>query len=540
MLFGIALALADTTYPIPLQGTLTDAGGQPLNGTVEATFRIYGGEAATPGSHTWSDGLTVAAIDGAFSAWLGSSAPLLPEDLPDTPWITVTVGGVESAPVPVGWSPLALRSFDADHLGGLPPSAWLRDTPTIAGARTFLGAAAFPAGATVGGDLSTSGAGRFVGDGSGLTSLPASVAYKNTANTWTGLQTFSAGLTASGDVTVASGSSFIGDGSGLTALPSNVALKSAANTWASLQTLTGATSSGDITVTGTGRFVGDGSGLTNLPAAGGQTTTANTWSELQTFSKGIKLGTGASATCTDTQAGTIRWTGIAVQVCGGTTSGWVTLASTSPGLTQSDARQSCAALLAAGATTSGYYWIDPNGAPTTDASRTYCDQTTDGGGWTMVWGNMFSGDEGGPNISQLNAAYGTPDLAGDFGLAPTVIFDQLGATRMLVKEGTNWLRFNSMTSTKFSQLFNMSPDQSWSVTSINGSSYTVNNGYHGHGSGVNQFGQSAVNSTVIFEFNTILGARDTNHFWHIWPAADGTYAVNAGVGGNRYGSIWLK
>lgn len=50
--------------------------------------------------------------------------------------------------------------------------------------------------------------------------------------------------------------------------------------------------------------------------------------------------------------------------------------------------ESCAALLQAGATESGLYWIDPEGAP---AIQIYCDQETDGGGWGLVWKNHGGG-----------------------------------------------------------------------------------------------------------------------------------------------------
>ncbi len=51
---------------------------------------------------------------------------------------------------------------------------------------------------------------------------------------------------------------------------------------------------------------------------------------------------------------------------------------TSPG-------ESCKDILDNGYSTGdGMYWIDPNGAPTTDSFEVYCDMTTDGGGWTRI------------------------------------------------------------------------------------------------------------------------------------------------------------
>lgn len=104
---------------INYQGMLTDASGNPINGTVSVVFRIY--DVATGGTALWEETQGVSVLNGLFNVLLGSVNPI-PLDLfsGSERYLGLTVGSdAEMVPrkrlVSVGYS---FRAEDADHFGG--------------------------------------------------------------------------------------------------------------------------------------------------------------------------------------------------------------------------------------------------------------------------------------------------------------------------------------------------------------------------------------------------------------------------------------
>jgi len=125
LVISLMLPVAAAAVPevINYQGYLTDAEGNPLNGSVAMTFRIY--NAPTGGTQLWSENHTAMTVtEGVFNVVLGSLVPITVALLDGDRYLGMTVGtDPEMSPrLRMTSSPFANKAADADTLGGLPPS----------------------------------------------------------------------------------------------------------------------------------------------------------------------------------------------------------------------------------------------------------------------------------------------------------------------------------------------------------------------------------------------------------------------------------
>jgi hypothetical protein len=134
-------------------GVLTDVNGKPTTGTVGITFSLY--KESQGGAALWVETQNVT-LDktGHYAVMLGStSSQGLPADLfasGEARWLGVQVQGEAEQPRTVLMSvPYALKAADAETIGGLPPSAFLK-AAAPGSAATANAASQLPASAITG------------------------------------------------------------------------------------------------------------------------------------------------------------------------------------------------------------------------------------------------------------------------------------------------------------------------------------------------------------------------------------------------------
>jgi hypothetical protein len=128
----VALAAANAVVPpmVKFSGVLNDTNNKPLTGTLGVTFSLY--QESQGGAALWVETQNVIADKtGHYTVMLGSSTSQgLPSDVfnsGEARWLGVQIQGQAEQPRTVLMSvPYALKAADAETVGGLPASAFLK------------------------------------------------------------------------------------------------------------------------------------------------------------------------------------------------------------------------------------------------------------------------------------------------------------------------------------------------------------------------------------------------------------------------------
>jgi len=141
------LALGQTNSPeqpagvprvVKFSGVLKDVSGNLLNGTVGVSFAVYSD--STGGAPLWEETQNVQFSQGRYSVFLGQSrssgipAEIFSSGQPRWLGVRILAPGEEEQPrVFLSSVPYALKAVDADTVGGLPPSAFVKANPDSSG-----------------------------------------------------------------------------------------------------------------------------------------------------------------------------------------------------------------------------------------------------------------------------------------------------------------------------------------------------------------------------------------------------------------------
>ncbi len=483
-LFLYALLIPGLAQAVPMtlhhQGRLLDsATNQPVAGTHDLRFAIY--DAPSSGTEVWAETIATPFDEGYFQATLGESTPLDTQIFNgDELWLSIQFG--TGAPLPqriaINSVPYAIRAGVATTVsGGIVDATEIRingstvidssgdlstpvqwadiqgrpaviselDTCTQDQVLAWDGAAWICAGLDHSHDF---------GDIGGIveaSQLPMgtgsnNVAYGDHGHSAAEVGALPAGTTAA-DIGALPDTTTAADIGGLPAgtTAADIGALPAGTTAADIGALPAGTTAADIGALPAGTTAADIGGLPDTTTAADigalpDTTTAADIGALPdtgtlTITGGLQFGDDTSPCSSSADYGLVRWnsTDTKLQVC--TDTGWWDLYNGGrTGTTAQNAGDDCKQILDDGHSTGdGVYWLDPDGGSTGNAFQTWCDMTTDGGGWTFfahvnqnygTANNLFNANSGTFSASRVdtNATYSRGGS----------IIPHIGGTQMMV------------------------------------------------------------------------------------------------------------
>ena len=352
---ALALLLSTQAFAAPTvlthQGRLLDSTGTPLTGSQTLDVALF--DDPSGGTELWSESLSTSLDAGYFSVLLGEQTPITADVLEDELYVEITVNGDTLPRRRVASVPWALRSNTTTNLTGGSVDATsiqINGTTVIDSSGTLTA----PITGVLLSDLNCTDAGHIA--------------------TWSGSQWSCA---APSELQLPSD---LADGDNDTLADLSCSTDQVAqwsgSAWACAD-LTNTDTLGELTAASA-----VGIGVSAGPAA---------------LSVGGGLALGEHGTCDSNTLGVLQWKEDAgLQVCSG--EGWKTISGGSSG-SEANPAESCKTLLESGNTLSGVYWIDPDGGGTSPKQQVWCDQDTDGGGWTVLQWDV--------SAKQQSGGYGT-------------------------------------------------------------------------------------------------------------------------------------